>query len=112
MDEEINIGDIVILKNTNNHFSDAPGYNSYITFSAIDIESELLIHDIIEVKTSNSPSWASVGVGDLDIELAYKVFCNKGFTYLRRNAFKLKSRAEIKEDYNYLTDFFTKYNIL
>jgi hypothetical protein len=110
MDEEVKIGDIVILKNTNNHFSDAPGYNSYITFSAIDIESELLIHDIIEV-TSNY-NYRLRLMGDLDIKLAYKVFCNKGFTYLRRNAFELKLKPEIKEDYNYLTDFFTKYNIL
>lgn len=105
MDEEINIGDIVILKNTHNHFSDAPGYNYNITFSAIDIGSELLIHDIIKVKESLSKE---VVLEDL----AYKVECPKGITYLRRNAFEFKSRAEIKKDYNYLTDFFTKYNIL
>jgi hypothetical protein len=112
MEEEVKIGDIVILKNTHNHFSDAPGYNSNITFSAIDIESELLIHDIIAVNTT-IPSPPIPGLPYYEeINLAYKVACRTGFTYLRRTAFELKAKPGIKEDYNYLTDFFTKYNIL
>jgi hypothetical protein len=109
MDEEIKIGDIVILKNSHSHFSDALGYDLNINFSSIDIGSELVILDIITVNTPNPAlHWPPYA----EINLAYKVACHKGFTYLRRNAFELNAKSEIKEDYNYLIDFFTKYNIL
>jgi hypothetical protein len=111
MDEEIKIGDIVILKNSHSHFFDALGYDFNINFSTIDIGSELVILDIIEVNTTKTSAFSSFPTY-VEINLAYKVACRTGFTYLRRTAFELKPKPEIKEDYNYLIDFFTKYNIL
>lgn len=112
MEEEIKIGDIVVLLNTNNHNSSAPEYKNSYTFSQEDIGSEIVILDIIELDLRKQ-SMQSSNKKDY-IDLAYKVECPRGITYLRRKAFEFKYRPykEEKEDYNYLTDYFTKYNIV
>lgn len=112
MEEEIKIGDIVVLLNAFNHNSSAPKYNNNCNFKQEDIGSEIVILDIIELDLRKQGMQSSNKKDYID--LAYKVECPRGITYLRRNAFEFKYRSckEEKEDYNYLTDYFTKYNIV
>lgn len=98
--EEIKVGDIVELISTGQHNSNAFNYKLDVAFSRSEIGFRLKILDI-EI--------------DRQKDIAYKVRCGLGVTYLRREAFKLvenQTEELIHEDLSYLIPILKQYDII
>lgn len=94
---DVKIGDLVELMSIGCHNSNAKGYIVNIAFQTFEIGNYIEILDIIKVH---------------DDELAYKVKCEKGITYLRRSGFKPVTTApQSKEDLSYLIPLLESNNI-
>lgn len=94
---DVKIGDVVELISTGCHNSNAKDYVLGIAFQDFEIGNYIEILDIVKV---------------LDDELAYKVKCEKGITYLRRSGFKRNITApQSKEDLSYLIPLLESNNI-
>ncbi len=88
IESDVKIGDLVELMNTGCHNSNAKDYVLGIAFQTFEIGNHIEILDIISVH---------------DDELAYKVKCKKGITYLRRSGFtRIITAPQPKEDLSYL----------
>lgn len=80
MENKIKVGDTVTLISIYNHNSKALNWNDSIYFSADEKGKIITILDIEK---------------DTEGELAYKVECNKGITYLRKKAFEFVESKNI-----------------
>lgn len=97
IESDVKIGDVVELISYGMHNLNAKGYALGIAFQDFEIGNYIEILDIVKVP---------------DDELAYKVKCEKGITYLRRSGFKPVTTApQPKEDLSYLIPLLESNNI-
>ena len=95
IESDVKIGDVVRLLTASNHNFDTPEININIYFENSEIGNLLKINDIIK---------------DSKGDIAFKVECKMGTTYLRRSAFEIiKCAPQPKEDLSYLIPLL-KYN--
>jgi len=98
IESDVKIGDVVRLLTTGNHNFDTPEININIYFEDSEIGNLLKINDIIK---------------DSRGDIAFKVECKMGTTYLRRNAFEIiKCAPQPKEDLSYLIPLLESNNII
>lgn len=97
IESDVKIGDVVKLLNTGSHNFDTLEININIYFEDSEIGNLLKINDIIK---------------DSSGDIAFKVECKMGTTYLRRSAFEvIKCAPQPKEDLSYLIPLLESNNI-
>lgn len=91
------VGDKIILLNTHQHNSQVREYSPSIVCNIEEIGKIFTI--------------SSIKIGS-DDELGYKITCEKGITYLRRDAFELIEDNLINEDMTYLINILKNINVI
>lgn len=97
IESDVKIGDVVKLLTVYNHNFDVIDCNINILFIDSEIDNLIMINDIIKDSRGN---------------IAFKVECKAGTTYLRRSAFEIiKCAPQPKEDLSYLIPLLESNNI-